>query len=125
MRPEIIEPVRDGLWLAVNGSGTGVAAKVAGKDVMGKTGTAQVVSTEAAKALKGSGLNVNDNSWFVFYAPRDNPEVAGVVFAEHAGWGATGAAPIAHYALETYFAKKEGRPLPTLTVTADGTMIVK
>jgi penicillin-binding protein 2 len=125
MRPEVIEPVRDGLWMAVNGAGTGVAAKVAGQDVVGKTGTAQVISTEGAKALKGSGVNVNDNSWFIFYAPRDNPEIAGVVFAEHAGWGATGAAPIARYALETYFAKKEGRPLPTLTVTADGTMIVK
>jgi penicillin-binding protein 2 len=125
MRPEVLEPVRDGLWMAVNGSGTGVAAKVAGHDVVGKTGTAQVVSMEAAKALRGSGLNVNDNSWFIFYAPRDHPRIAGVIFAEHAGWGATGAAPIAHYALETYFAKQEGRPLPTLSVTADGTMIVK
>ena len=125
IRPEILEPVRDGLWQAVNDGGTGVAAQVAGHDVVGKTGTAQVVSMEAAKALKGSGVNVKDNSWFVFYAPREHPEIAGVVFAEHAGFGASSAAPIAHYALETYFAKKEGRPLPTLTVTEDGTMVVK
>jgi penicillin-binding protein 2 len=125
MRPEILEPVRDGLWLAVNGEGTGVAARVAGHDVMGKTGTAQVISTEGAKTAAKAGLNVHDNSWFVFYAPREHPEIAGVVFAEHAGWGATGAAPIARYALETYFAKKEGRPLPTLTVTDDGVFVVK
>jgi penicillin-binding protein 2 len=124
MRPDVLEPVRDGLWLAVNGAGTGVAAKVAGHDVVGKTGTAQVVSTETAKALRGSGVNVNDNSWFVFYAPREHPTIAGVIFAEHAGWGATGAAPIARYALETYFAKQEKRALPTLTVTPEGTLVV-
>jgi penicillin-binding protein 2 len=125
IRPDVLEPVRDGLWQAVNDGGTAVAAKVAGHDVVGKTGTAQVISLEAAKALKGSGINVKDNSWFVFYAPREHPEIAGVVFAEHGGFGASSAAPIAHYALETYFAKKEGRPLPTLTVSEDGTMVVK
>jgi hypothetical protein len=31
-------------------------------------------------------------------------------------------APIARYALETYFAKKEGRPLPAIRMEADGTM---
>ncbi|HEY6357323.1 MAG TPA: penicillin-binding transpeptidase domain-containing protein, partial [Vicinamibacterales bacterium] len=125
-RPGILEPVRDGLWLAVNSAdGTGVAARVAGHDVVGKTGTAQVISTEGAKLAAKAGLNVTDNSWFVFYAPRDHPQIAGVVFAEHAGWGATGAAPIARYALETYFAKKEGRPLPALSVNADGSLVVK
>lgn len=125
MRPGVIEPVRDGLWMGVNEGGTGVAARVDGHDVVGKTGTAQVISTEGAKIAARAGINVNDNSWFVFYAPREHPEIAGVVFAEHAGWGATGAAPIARYALETYFAKKEGRPLPTLTVAADGSFVVK
>jgi hypothetical protein len=37
-----------------------------------------------------------------------------VVFAEHAEHGSS-AAPIAKYAMETYFAKLEGKPLPTLT----------
>ena len=59
-------------------------------------------------------MDVRDHGWFVFFAPRDNPQIAGVVFAEHAEHGAN-AAPIAKYAIETYFAKLEGKPLPTLT----------
>ena len=59
-------------------------------------------------------MDVRDHGWFVFFAPRDNPQIAGVIFAEHAEHGAN-AAPIAKYAIETYFAKLEGKPLPTLT----------
>ena len=45
--------------------------------------------------------------------PRDNPELAGVIFAEHSEHGYL-AAPIAKHIIETYYAEKEGRPLPTL-----------
>ncbi len=79
----------------------------------GKTGTAQVISLTGARAMAGK-MDVRDHGWFVFFAPRDNPQIAGVVFAEHAEHGSS-AAPIAKYAMETYFAKLEGRPLPTLT----------
>jgi hypothetical protein len=51
----------------------------------------------------------------VFFAPRDNPEVAGVVFAEHSEHGYL-AAPIAKHVMETYFAQKDGLPLPELKV---------
>jgi hypothetical protein len=50
----------------------------------------------------------------VFFAPRDNPELAGVIFAEHGEHGSS-AAPIAKHVIETYFAKKEGLPLPSMT----------
>ncbi len=59
-------------------------------------------------------MDLRDHGWFVFFAPRDNPEIAGVVFAEHSEHGYL-AAPIAKYVMETYFAKKEGRSLPTFT----------
>ena len=78
----------------------------------GKTGTAQVISLTGAQAARGK-MDVRDHGWFVFFAPRDNPQIAGVVFAEHAEHGSS-AAPIAKYAMETYFAKLEGKPLPSL-----------
>ncbi|MGE0593319.1 MAG: penicillin-binding protein 2 [Vicinamibacterales bacterium] len=112
-RPETLDAVRDGLWLAVNGAGTAGRARIAGRDVAGKTGTAQVVSNQGRQAAKNAGMDVRDHGWFVFFAPRDNPEIAGVVFAEHGEHGYLGA-PIAKHVMETYFAKKDGRPLPGL-----------
>jgi penicillin-binding protein 2 len=54
---------------------------------------------------------LRDHGWFVFFAPRDNPRIAGVVFAEHGEHGGN-AAVLAHHVLETFFAKEAGKPLP-------------
>jgi len=113
LKPETVRAIRDGLFLVVNGRGTGGAARIAGRDVSGKTGTAQVISTEGGKAAKGkTDKDLRDNGWFVFFAPRDNPQIAGVVFVEHSGHGGTWAAPIAKHVMETFFAKQDGKPLP-------------
>jgi penicillin-binding protein 2 len=115
LKPETIQAISDGLWLVVNGAGTGGRARILGYDISGKTGTAQVISNEGAKAAKGrTDKDLRDNGWFVFFAPRDHPTIAGVVFVEHGGHGGTTAAPIAKHVLETFFAKKEGKPLPVL-----------
>jgi penicillin-binding protein 2 len=113
LKPETVQAIHDGLWLVVNGAGTGARARIEGRDISGKTGTAQVISNEGAKAAKGkTDLDLRDNGWFVFFAPRDNPEIAGAVFVEHGGHGGVTAAPIARHVLDTFFAKRDGRPLP-------------
>jgi penicillin-binding protein 2 len=112
MKPSTVQAVHDGLWLAVNGAGTAGRARLTGRDVSGKTGTAQVISLSGAKAARGK-IDVRDHGWFVFFAPRDNPEIAGVIFAEHAEHGYYGAS-IAKHIIDTFYAKKEGRPLPVL-----------
>ena len=109
--PEKLQAIRDGLWMVVNAGGTGGAARVAGHDVSGKTGTAQVISNQGRQSAKASSKDLRDNGWFVFFAPRDNPQIAGVVFAEHGIHGGN-AARIARHVLETFFAKVDGRPLP-------------
>ena len=115
MKPETVAAVHDGLWLAVNGAGTAARARIAGRDVAGKTGTAQVISNQGKARAGASEKDLRDHGWFVFFAPRDNPEVAGVVFAEHSEHGYL-AAPIARHILATYFAQRDGQPLPQLAV---------
>jgi penicillin-binding protein 2 len=105
-----LQAIRDGLWMVVNSGGTGNRAKIPDKDVSGKTGSAQVISNAGRMAARTT-KDLRDNGWFVFFAPRDNPQIAGVVFLEH-GMHGPNAARVAHHILDTFFAKQDGRPLP-------------
>jgi penicillin-binding protein 2 len=118
-KPTTLAALHDGLWMAVNAAGTGGRARIAGRDVAGKTGTAQVISNEGRARARGTGRDLRDHGWFVFFAPKDNPQIAGVIFGEHNEHGYLGA-PIAKHVIETYFAKKEGRPLPAIEKTDAG-----
>lgn len=112
-RPETLAALHDGLWMVVNAAGTGGRARIPGRDVAGKTGTAQVISIQGKQAARGSDMDLRDHGWFVFFAPKDNPQISGVIFAEHAEHGYLGA-PIAKHVIETFFAKQDGKPLPEL-----------
>lgn len=109
---DTVRAVHDGLWLAVNGAGTARRAQIVGYDVGGKTGTAQVISLQGRARARGD-RDLRDHGWFVFFAPAHKPTIAGVIFGEHAEHGYS-AAPVAKYMMETWFAKLEGRELPTL-----------
>jgi penicillin-binding protein 2 len=110
---EKLEAIRQGMWGVINGGGTGGRARIDGHDVCGKTGTAQVVSNANRRLLQAKYKDVDyrDNGWFIFFAPRDHPTIAGVVFLEH-GLHGPNAAAVAHHILATYFAKVDGKPLP-------------
>ena len=111
-KPSTVSALHDGLWMVVNAAGTGGRGRLEGRDVAGKTGTAQVISLQGGKAAKGrTDKDLRDHGWFVFFAPKDNPVLAGVIFAEHAEHGYLGA-PIAKHIIATYYAKQEGQPLP-------------
>ena len=112
-RPTTLAALHDGLWMAVNGAGTAGRARIQGRDVSGKTGTAQVISNQGRQAARGSSRDLRDHGWFVFFAPKENPVIAGVIFGEHNEHGYLGA-PIAKHVIQTYFAKQEGQPLPQL-----------
>ena len=120
MKPETVEALRRGLWMVVNRDGTGGRARIEGRDVIGKSGTAQVVSLSGRAAAEDTEVDLRDHGWFVFAAPRDNPQIAGVVFAEHADHGYL-VAPIARHIMETFFAKQDGAPLPVLGAPVEPT----
>ena len=84
--PETIEIIKKGFFGAVNEpGGTGWQARVEGKDVCGKTGTAQVMS--GSYVSKYLPYELRDHAWFVCFAPFNDPEVAVVVLVEHGGFG--------------------------------------
>jgi penicillin-binding protein 2 len=63
-------------------------------DVAGKTGTAQKVNNVASR---------DDYSWFVGYAPADNPKIVVAAVIEGGGRGALAAAPAVREVMGSYF----------------------
>lgn len=98
--PEAIDQaVVEGMWRVVNAGGTGARIQMAGFDIAGKTGTAQVVGLG-----KDVGKN-KDHSWFVSYAPAYKPEIAMVALIENSGFGGTHAAPAVRGVYDVYYRK--------------------
>ncbi len=83
--PDNLASIREGLYRAANGPG-GTSTSVFGllpadRKVAGKTGTAEQVEGK------------EDHSWFVGYAPYDDPKIVVAVVIEAAGTGSSAAAP--------------------------------
>jgi penicillin-binding protein 2 len=96
---DIHHAVVEGMWSVVNNGGTGAAIRMAGFDIAGKTGTAQVVGLG-----KDAGKN-KDHSWFVSYAPAYKPEIAMVALIENSGFGSMHAAPAVRKVYDAYYRK--------------------
>ena len=97
---EQIEKVRKGMWKVVNADG-GTASKARLKNyvVAGKTGTAQF----------WRGREKDNHTWFLCFAPYDNPRYVVGVFVQGAKSGGSVSAPIAAKILEQIFAMEGGQ----------------
>lgn len=107
---DIHHTVVEGMWSVVNAGGTGAGIQMAGFDIAGKTGTAQVV---------GLGKDVGklkDHSWFVSYAPAYKPEVAMVALIENSGFGNMHAAPAVRRVYDVYYRKTRHQEPPGATL---------
>jgi penicillin-binding protein 2 len=93
---EAYEAVMEGMQAVVE-RGTAVSARIPGINICAKTGTAQNFTV-----IRGKKVELNENSMFVCFAPRENPKIAIAVVVENAGFGSTAAAPIASLLLEKY-----------------------
>jgi penicillin-binding protein 2 len=86
--------------------------------VAGKTGTDQVVNEAVTGNLseehgfKNIKEQYRDNAWFIAFAPAEAPRIAVAVIVEHAGWGSTGAAPVARKVMDAYLLGPDGKVLP-------------
>jgi penicillin-binding protein 2 len=102
---ENFEWVIEGLFRVVN-EGTGRAAKIPGLDICGKTGTGQIIAKDNPRyKTLTQEKKFMPNSWFVSFAPRENPVLAVVVLVENGGDAGAIAAPLAAQIYKKYFGK--------------------
>ena len=112
------EKVTDGMYGVINEpGGTGGQLKLAGIELSGKSGTAQVIGY-GTRARLGKQKKFEDNAWFVGYAPKRSPEICVAVLVQESGQhGGEAAGPVVRDIVKAYYDKKN-RKLNG-TVTAD------
>ena len=106
--------VREGMRRVVQEpGGTASLARIKGVEVAGKTGTSQ-------------NPHGKDHSWFVGFAPFDNPSIAIAVMVENVGYGGSYAAPIAGMCMERFIygrlIRLDKDQTPRATVSPDTTV---
>jgi penicillin-binding protein 2 len=104
-----IEAVREGMRRVV-AEGTGRRAQISGVKVAGKTGTAQFWRNDIP----------DNHTWFIAFAPYDEPRFALCVLVQGAKSGGGVAAPIAQRILERSLALDQGNE-PAVTALAPAT----
>ena len=123
VRPEPLPPIKDieesvyqrvikGMSMVTQGP-TGTAYRVF-KDApytsAGKTGTAQVAGLRQdetyAPKLDTVSKQLRDHALFIAFAPVEDPQIVVAVVAEHSGFGATSAAPVARQMIDQYLLGK-------------------
>jgi penicillin-binding protein A len=77
------------MMVGVVEDGSATEAQIEGIEVAGKTGTAEV-------------SNGDPNSWFISFAPANDPRIAVAVLVENGGDGEKAALPIARTMMESY-----------------------
>ncbi|MFC7518763.1 penicillin-binding protein 2 [Herbaspirillum sp. GCM10030257] len=83
----------------------------------GKTGTAQAIGIKKNEKYDAKKMaeHHRDHSWYMTFAPADNPTIALAVIVENAGFGAQAAAPIARIVLDYHLLGKRPQPAPDKT----------
>jgi penicillin-binding protein 2 len=111
--PQQWQVIMEGMRATVT-QGTGRSINLgASYKIAGKTGTAQAfsVAQNARYVEKDVNERLRDHSWFIAFAPAENPQIAVAVLVENGGFGAGAAAPIARQIMDAYL-------LPRLTPAA-------
>ena len=94
VKPGSLKLVKEAMLADVEDEeGTGRASGVPGIRVCGKTGTAQVTNSK--------GYVVGQTTWFVSFAPYENPGYVVVVMVENGVFGGSTCAPVAKKIYET------------------------
>ena len=108
-----VQKITDAMYGVVNDGGTGASLKLAGVELSGKSGTAQVIGYSARDRV-GKQKKFEDNAWFVGYAPRRNPEIVVAVLVQESGQhGGTASGPVVRDIIKAYYDKKNKNNVQT------------
>jgi penicillin-binding protein 2 len=103
--PDHLKQVVSGMYAVVNEGGTGRTGALPNVKVCGKTGTAQLASSDLTKGARIRSAMAN-NAWFVAFAPMESPEIVVAALFEN-GEESSNAVPIVRDVLKAYFDKKQ------------------
>jgi len=110
--PTVVK-ITDAMYGVVNDGGTGASLKLAGVELSGKSGTAQVIGYSARDRV-GKQKKFEDNAWFVGYALRRNPEIVVAVLVQESGQhGGTASGPVVRDIIKAYYDKKNKNNVQT------------
>lgn len=101
-KPEDLQLIRKGMWLAVNSGGTAGKVRMNKTEIAAKTGTAQTVE---------NGKKSN-NSWITSFAPYDQPRYVVCVLVQNAGSGGGVCGPLVNLIYQGLFGDEKGQQLP-------------
>jgi penicillin-binding protein 2 len=116
-----IESITEGMYGVINEpGGTGGQLKLAGIELSGKSGTAQVIGY-GTRAKLAKQKKFEDNAWFVGYAPKRNPEIVVAVLVQESGQhGGEAAGPVVRDIVKAYYDKKSRKAQGTITAEERG-----
>ena len=113
------DAITDAMSQVLLPGGTAPSAHIAGLDIAGKTGSAQMVSNAVkSKMSKSNQEAYKDNGWFVGFTPRRDPDVVVCVLFAGGEHGAL-AARLATKVIQAYEDKKNHRPMEHLKPPTD------
>jgi penicillin-binding protein 2 len=100
---EKVELVRNGMWKVVQGAGgTARGAAIETIEMGGKTGTADVLYKVGTRTIQ------ENNTWFISFAPYQNPKLAVCTMVQGGHRGGSSAAPIVRRVIEQTLALEQG-----------------
>ena len=102
IKPDDLQLIRKGMWLAVNSGGTAGKVRISEAEVAAKTGTAQTVE---------NGKKSN-NSWVTSFAPFEEPRYVVCVLAQNAGSGGGVCGPLVNLIYKGLFGDEKDQRLP-------------
>ncbi len=104
-------------------AGTGKLAKVDGITVIGKTGSAQIMSLEHHKKYKTEEeipWEMRDHAWFVAGVLDKQPRIALCILVEHGHHGSSAAAPLAQKVIQFFYNRESKTDTPLIAQKISG-----